>query len=75
MPSPLRAWLIVAPLWSVACFNYAARIMLTTMHGSVVAAIPVTETQFGSLTSAFLWAYRADGMSRGLSNSCWSCGS
>ncbi len=54
---PPRAWLIVALLWFVGCFNYLVRIMLTTMHGSLVAAIPMTEAHFGLLTSAFLWVY------------------
>jgi MFS family permease len=31
--------------------------MVTTMHGSLVAAIPMTEAQFGLLTSAFLCVY------------------
>ena len=54
---PLRAWLVVALLWFVACFNYLARIMITTMHGSIVHSIPMTETDFGLLTSVFLWTY------------------
>ena len=52
-----RAWLTVALLWFVAFFNYLARIMITTMHGSILAAFPITEAQFGLLTSTFLWAY------------------
>ncbi len=54
---PPRAWLIVALLWFVGLFNYLVRIMLTTMHGSIVDAIPMTEAQFGLLTSVFLWVY------------------
>jgi MFS family permease len=54
---PPRAWLIVALLWFVGCFNYLVRMMLTTMHGSIVAAIPMNEAHFGLLTSAFLWTY------------------
>ncbi len=52
-----RAWLIVGLLWFVAFFNYLARITITTMHGSIVHSIPMTETQFGLLTSSFLWIY------------------
>lgn len=52
-----RAWLIVALLCVVACLNYLDRIMLTTMRDSVRAAIPMTDAQFGLLTSVFLWVY------------------
>ena len=31
--------------------------MLTTMRGSIKEAIPMTDAQFGLLTSAFLWVY------------------
>jgi len=54
---PPRAWLIVFLLWFVICSNFFCRIMLTTMHGSIVASFPITDTQFGLLTSAFLWVY------------------
>ena len=52
-----RAWLIVGLLWFVACLNYLDRVMITTMRGSLVAAIPMTDAQFGLLTSVFLWVY------------------
>lgn len=55
--SPVRAWLVVAMLWLVACLNYLDRIMLTTMRGSLLEAIPMSEAQFGLLTSVFLWVY------------------
>lgn len=54
---PSRAWLIVGLLCVVACLNYLDRIMLTTMRDSVKAAIPMTDGQFGLLTSVFLWIY------------------
>ncbi|MDB6057703.1 MAG: transporter, partial [Verrucomicrobiales bacterium] len=56
-PSTMQAWLCVALLWFVAFLNYFDRIMLTTMHGSIVTAIPMTDKQFGLLTSVFLWVY------------------
>jgi MFS family permease len=57
-PSPgARGWSVVALLWLVACMDYLTRVMLTTMHTSIVAAIPMTETEFGLLTSSFLWVY------------------
>lgn len=52
-----RPWLIVALLAVVACLNYLDRVMLTTMRGSIIAAIPMSDAQFGLLTSAFLWMY------------------
>ena len=54
---PPRAWLIVALLWFIACLNYLARNMIATMHGSILATIPMSEVQFGLLTSVFLWTY------------------
>lgn len=54
---PSRAWLIVGLLWGVGCLNYLDRVMITTMRGSIVEAIPMTEAQFGLLTAAFLWTY------------------
>jgi len=53
----LRAWLVVALLWFVAGFNYLDRVMVATMHRSLVTAIPMTDAQFGLLTSGFLWVY------------------
>src|SRR5262249_4997404 len=55
-PSP-RAWWILALLYLVAVSYYLTRNMLTTMHDSIVAAIPMTDTQFGLLISVFLWVY------------------
>jgi MFS family permease len=52
-----RAWLIVGLLWVVACLNYLDRIMITTMHGSLKEAIPMSDAQFGLLTAVFLWVY------------------
>ena len=54
---PACAWLIVGLLSVVACLNYLDRVMLTTMRDSVKAAIPMTDAQFGLLTSVFLWVY------------------
>lgn len=53
------AWLCVVLLWFVACLNYLDRIILTTMRSSLIEAIPMTDAQFGLLTTAFLWVYAA----------------
>src|SRR5689334_21409341 len=54
---PSRAWLVVALLWVVGCLNYLDRVMITTMRSSLKDAIPMTEAQFGLLTTAFLLVY------------------
>lgn len=51
------AWLTVGLLFVVAALNYLDRTMITTMRSSVVDAIPMTDAQFGLLTSVFLWIY------------------
>lgn len=54
---PKRAWLVVVLLAIVGCLNYLDRIMITTMRVSIVEAIPMSDAQFGLLTSVFLWVY------------------
>jgi predicted MFS family arabinose efflux permease len=49
--------LVVGLLWPVACLNYLDRLMITSMRDSIKACIPMTDAQFGLLTSAFLWVY------------------
>lgn len=56
-PLPRRAWLIVGLLWFVGCLNYLDRVMITTMRESILAEIPMTDAQFGSLTAVFLLVY------------------
>ena len=57
--SPLMAaaWTAVAVLWLAGASNYLTRTMLTTMRGSILEAIPMSDAQFGLLTSGFLWVY------------------
>jgi MFS family permease len=50
-------WLIIACLFFAGGLNYLDRTMLTTMRASIVGAMPMSETQFGLLTSIFLWVY------------------
>src|SRR4051812_23420158 len=54
---PPGAWLVVGLLWMVGCLNYLDRVLVTTMRGSLVEAIPMSDAQFGLLTSVFLWVY------------------
>lgn len=50
-------WLLVALLCIVGCLNYLDRMMIVTMRSSIVEEIPMSDAQFGLLTSVFLWVY------------------
>jgi len=54
---PKGAWLVVVLLFFIGALNYLDRIMITTMRSSIIDAIPMSDAQFGLLTSAFVWAY------------------
>jgi MFS family permease len=54
---PNGAWLVVALLFIIGALNYLDRMMITTMRSSIVDAIPMSDAQFGLLTSVFLWTY------------------
>ncbi len=56
---PLTAWTAVALLWFAGGSNYLTRTTITTMRGSIIEDIPMTDAQFGMLTTAFLWFYAA----------------
>lgn len=55
--SSFYPWLVVAMLCVVGCLNYLDRMMITTMRSSILEEIPMTDAQFGLLTSVFLWVY------------------
>lgn len=50
-------WLLVGLLCVVGALNYLDRMIITTMRTSIVEAIPMTDGQFGLLSSVFLWVY------------------
>ncbi|HMR18570.1 MAG TPA: MFS transporter, partial [Sphingobacterium sp.] len=50
-------WLLVAMLCVIGCLNYLDRMMIVTMRSSIIEEIPMTDAQFGLLTSVFLWVY------------------
>lgn len=50
-------WMVVGLLWVAGCLNYLDRLMITTMRGSIKEAIPMTEAQFGLLTTMVLVVY------------------
>ncbi len=47
----------MALLWVCAALNYVDRLILTTMRSSLKEAIPMTDAQFGLLTTVFLVVY------------------
>ena len=53
----VAAWTVVAWLWLAGGSNYLTRTMLTTMRGSVIEDIVMTDAQFGLLTTGFLIFY------------------
>ena len=48
---------MVGLLWFVAGLNYLDRMILITMRSSIKEAIPMSDAQFGLLTTVFLVAY------------------
>ncbi len=54
---PKGAWLVVVLLFFIGALNYLDRMMITTMRSSILDAMPMSDAQFGLLTSAFLWTY------------------
>lgn len=57
MKKSIYPWVVVGLLCVVGCLNYLDRMMITTMRGSILEEIPMTDAQFGLLTSLFLWIY------------------
>src|SRR6185436_4318529 len=58
-PTPHAAWFCVVLLWFVAFLNYLDRTVIFTMHDSLTQAIPMSDAQYGLLTTVFLWVYGA----------------
>ncbi len=56
-PSSSRAWAIVALLALCAALSYVDRLLLTTMRSSLREALPMTDAQFGLLSTVFLVVY------------------
>jgi len=53
------AWYVVALLWPAALLNYLDRVMITTMRDPIRVELGMNDSQFGLLTSIFLWVYAA----------------
>lgn len=51
------AWFTVGILWVVSLLNYLDRLLLASMRDPIKESIPMTDAQFGLLTSIFLLIY------------------
>ena len=50
-------WIVVGILWIVSMLNYLDRLLIASMREPIKASIPMSEAQFGWLTSVFLFVY------------------
>ena len=50
-------WIVVAILWVVSMLNYLDRLLLASMRDPIKESIPMTDAQFGLLTTVFLLVY------------------
>ncbi|MCD8283788.1 MAG: MFS transporter [Opitutae bacterium] len=53
----LWAWVAVVLLWVVVMLNYFDRQLLSVVRAPIVHDIPMSDAQFGAITSAFLLIY------------------
>ena len=51
------AWQVVGVLWVVSMLNYLDRLLIASMRDPIKESIPMTDAQFGLLTSVFLIVY------------------
>ncbi len=51
------AWMVVGILWIVSLLNYLDRLLIASMRDPIKESIPMTDAQFGLLTSVFLLVY------------------
>ena len=51
------AWIVVGILWFVSMLNYLDRLLIASMRDPIKDSIPMTDAQFGLLTSVFLIIY------------------
>ncbi len=51
------AWMVVGILWFVSLLNYLDRLLIASMRDPIKESIPMTDAQFGLLTSVFLFIY------------------
>lgn len=51
------AWVVVGVLWMVSMLNYLDRLLIASMRDPIKESIPMTDAQFGLLTTVFLIVY------------------
>ena len=51
------SWYVVGMLWTVSMFNYLDRLLIASMRDPIKESIPMTDAQFGLLTTVFLIVY------------------
>jgi predicted MFS family arabinose efflux permease len=51
------AWIVVGILWVVSLLNYLDRLLIASMRDPIKESIPMTDAQFGLLTTIFLFVY------------------
>jgi MFS family permease len=51
------AWVVVGSLWMVSMLNYLDRLLIASMRDPIKESIPMTDAQFGLLTTVFLIVY------------------
>lgn len=51
------AWTVVGILWVVSLLNYLDRLLIASMREPIKESIPMSDAQFGLLTSVFLLVY------------------
>ncbi len=54
---PKYAWVVVGALWMVSMLNYLDRLLIASMRDPIKESIPMTDAQFGLLTTVFLIVY------------------
>ncbi|MCD4710568.1 MAG: MFS transporter [Bacteroidales bacterium] len=50
-------WMVVGILWVVSLLNYLDRLLIASMRDPIKESIPMSDAQFGLLTSVFLVVY------------------
>ena len=51
------AWVVVGILWFISLLNYLDRLLIASMREPIKESIPMTDAEFGLLTSSFLIIY------------------
>ena len=55
--SSLYPWMVVGILWIVSLLNYLDRLLIASMREPIKESIPMSDAQFGLLTTLFLLVY------------------